>query len=61
MKDEVYTVTIQAFKTVNGKTYATPKAKIQCFNQARIKETSIKVKKGRGGYWYRAIDPPASC
>lgn len=46
MKDEVYTVTIQAFKTVNGKTYATPKAKIQCFNQARIKETSIKVKKG---------------
>ena len=45
MKDEVYTVTIQAFKTVNGKTYATPKAKIQCFNQARIKETSIKVKK----------------
>ena len=46
MKDEVYTVTIQAFKTVNGKTYSTPKAKIQCFNQARIKEKTIKVKKG---------------
>ena len=42
--EEDYKQTIT--RTVNGKTYATPKAKIQCFNQARIKETSIKVKKG---------------
>ena len=28
-----------------------------CFKESNC----IKVKKGRGGYWYRAIDPPASC
>lgn len=26
-----------------------------CFKESNC----IKVKKGRGGYWYRAIDPPA--
>jgi outer membrane protein assembly factor BamE (lipoprotein component of BamABCDE complex) len=43
MKDEVYTVKIQASKTVNGKTYTTAVSSIQCFNQARI--TSAKVSK----------------
>jgi hypothetical protein len=43
MKDEVYTVKIQASKTVNGQTYTTPVSSIQCFNQARI--TSAKVSK----------------
>ena len=28
-----------------------------CFKESNC----IKVKKGRGGYWYRAIDPPAGC
>ena len=32
------------------------------FGFSCFKESShIKVKKGRGGYWYRAIDPPACC
>ena len=28
-----------------------------CFKESNC----IKAKKGRGGYWYRAIDPPAGC
>lgn len=32
------------------------------FGFSCFKESSyIKVKKGRGGYWYRAIDPPVCC
>lgn len=45
LKDEVYTVTARACKTVNGKTYWTPTAKIECFNQARIKSIKAKKKK----------------
>ncbi len=45
MKDEVYTVTVQAEKTVNGQKYTTPVSKIECFNQARITSAKVKSKK----------------
>lgn len=46
MKDEVYTVTIQAFKTVNGKDLCYTEGKDPVFQPGTYKETSIKVKKG---------------
>lgn len=45
MKDEVYTVKIQAFRTAGGKTWQTPVASIQCFNQARISSAKVAKKK----------------
>lgn len=45
MKDEVYTVKIQAFRTAGGKTWQTPVSSIKCFNQARI--TYSKVVKNK--------------
>lgn len=54
MKDEVYTVTIQAEKTVNGKTHRTAISSIKCFNQARIngisnKNGKLSIRWGRVG------------
>lgn len=45
MKDEVYTVKIQASATAGGKTYKTSVASIRCMNQARIKTLKIAKKK----------------
>lgn len=45
MKDAVYTVKIQAFRTAGGKTWQTPVASIQCFNQARISSAKVSGKK----------------
>lgn len=45
MKDEVYTVKIQASRTINGNTWQTPVSTIQCFNQARISSAKISKKK----------------
>lgn len=45
MKDEVYTVKIQASRTINGNTWQTPVSTIQCFNQARISSAKVSKKK----------------
>ena len=45
MKDEVYTVKIQASRTMNGNTWQTPVSTIQCFNQARISSAKVSKKK----------------
>lgn len=45
MKDEVYTVKIQAFRTAGGKTWQTSISSIQCFNQARITSARVSKKK----------------
>ena len=45
MKDEVYTVKIQASRTINGNTWQTPVSTIQCFNQARISSEKVSKKK----------------
>lgn len=45
MKDEVYTVKIQASRTINGNTWRTPVSTIQCFNQARISSAKVSKKK----------------
>ena len=59
MKDEVYTVKIQASRTINGNTWQTPVSTIQCFNRARIssakvskKELTVKWKKVGGATGY---------
>ena len=45
MKDEVYTVKIQASRTINGNTWQTHVSTIQCFNQARISSAKVSKKK----------------
>ena len=45
MNDEVYTVKIQASRTINGNTWQTPVSTINCFNQARISSAKVSKKK----------------
>ena len=46
MKDEVYTIKIQASRTVNGRTYHSSVSAIRCFKQAKVSYAKVS-KKGR--------------
>ena len=45
LKDEVYTVKVQAFRTVNGRIWQSEAASIRCFNQARVSYAKVSRKK----------------
>lgn len=55
MKDEVYTAKIQAFRTVNGRTYCSSTSTIRCFKQASVTYAKVS-RKGKLTVWWKKFN-----